>query len=191
MDKAYAIFDMDGTLVDSLPMWRNLATDYLGQKGLTPTRELLEAIRPMTLSQSAELFRQTFGLSGDPEAEMTAMIHDAYHSTIPLLPGVRAYLEELRCRGVRMCVASATAKPLMEACLTRLGVRDCFAFLLSCEEVGRGKDSPAVYLEAARRLGAKPEEIAVFEDDPMALETARRAGFNPISADMIQKEAKL
>ena len=76
-----------------------------------------------------------------------------------------------------MCVASATARPLMEACLDRLGVLDYFDFLLSCEEVGWGKDRPDVYHEAARRLGASPGEIAVFEDALGAAKTAKAAGF--------------
>ena len=78
--------------------------------------------------------------------------------------GVALYLDRLRRDGVRMCVASATALPLMKACLDRLGVLDYFDFLLSCEEVGWGKDRPDVYHEAARRLGASPGEIAVYED---------------------------
>ena len=76
-----------------------------------------------------------------------------------------------------MCVASATAEPLMDACLSRLGVRDDFQFLLSCETVGTGKNQPDVYFEAARRLGCKPEEAAVYEDAVYAIRTAKKAGF--------------
>ena len=76
-----------------------------------------------------------------------------------------------------MCVASATAEPLMEACLRRLGVLSDFEFLLSCETVGAGKRQPDVYLESIRRMGAKPEETAVYEDAIYAAETAKRAGF--------------
>ena len=76
-----------------------------------------------------------------------------------------------------MCVASATAECLMEACLTRLGVRDWFEFLLSCETVGAGKRSPLVYHKSAQKLNAIPAEIAVYEDALYAVQTAKNAGY--------------
>lgn len=76
-----------------------------------------------------------------------------------------------------MCVASATAEPLMKACLERLDVLADFEFLLSCETVGAGKKQPDVYLESIRRMGAKAAETAVYEDAIYAAETAKRAGF--------------
>ena len=181
MDKNYAIFDMDGTLIDSMGFWKNLATEYLTARGVAEIpQELLERIKPMTMSESAELFRREFGLTGDPEAEMNAMMEEHYREDIPLKPGVAEYLRKLQRRGVRMCVASATADHLMESCLTRLGVRNVFEFLLSCETVGAGKRSPLVYREAARRLGAAPGEIAVYEDALYAVQTAKMAGFHVV-----------
>jgi len=100
-----------------------------------------------------------------------------YRNDIPLKDGVRDYLEMLNEQGVRMCVASATAEQLMESCLSRLGIRDYFAFLLSCETVGAGKSSPLVYHESAKRLQASPAEIAVYEDALYAVKTAKNAGY--------------
>ena len=178
MDKKYAIFDMDGTLIDSMIFWKNLASEYLSSKGVTQVPEdLPERIKPMTMSESAALFQQEFGLTGDPEAEMNAMMDEHYRKDIPLKSGVREYLQMLQSKGVRMCVASATAEQLMEACLTRLGVRDYFEFLLSCETVGAGKRSPLVYHEAAKRLAAATGEIAVYEDALYAVQTAKEAGY--------------
>ena len=178
MDKKYAIFDMDGTLIDSMVFWKNLATEYLTSKGILQIpADILEQIKPMTMSESAALFRREFGLTGDVEAQMNEMMEDHYRNDIPLKPGVWEYLENLHRQGVRMCVASATAEHLMESCLTRLGVREHFEFLLSCETVGAGKCSPLVYHEAARRLGAAPREIAVYEDALYAVQTPKEAGF--------------
>ena len=178
MDKPFAIFDMDGTLIDSMIFWKNLAAEYLSSKGVQQIpADILERIKPMTMSESAALFRQEFGLTSDPEAEMNAMMDEHYRNDIPLKQGVKEYLQLLHKRGVRMCVASATAEHLMESCLSRLGVRDCFEFLLSCETVGAGKRSPLVYHASAKRLGATPQEIAVYEDALYAVQTAKEAGY--------------
>ena len=181
MDKKFAIFDMDGTLIDSMGFWKNLATEYLTSKGIMQIpADILERIKPMTMSESAALFKQEFGLTGDVEAEMNAMMDAHYRNDIPLKPGVWEYLENLHRQGGRMCVASATAEQLMEACLTRLDVRQYFEFLLSCETVGAGKSSPLVYREAARRLGAAPGEVAVYEDALYAVQTAKEALFHVV-----------
>ena len=181
MDKRFAIFDMDGTLIDSMVFWKNLATEYLTSKGILQIpADILEQIKPMTMSESAALFRREFGLTGDVEAQMNEMMEDHYRNDIPLKPGAWEYLENLHRQGVRMCVASATAEHLMESCLTRLGVRQYFEFLLSCETVGAGKRSPLVYQESARRLGTVPGEIAVYEDALYAVQTAKAAGFHVV-----------
>lgn len=178
MDKHFAIFDMDGTLIDSMGFWKNLASEYLLSKGIKQIPEdILERIKPMTMSESSTLFLREFGLTGDPEAEMNAMMDAHYKNDIPLKSGVREYLQMLHKKGVRMCVASATAELLMNSCLTRLGVRTYFDFLISCETVGAGKRSPLVYHESAKRLGATPKEISVYEDALYAVQTAKDAGF--------------
>ena len=185
MDKRFAIFDMDGTLVDSMVYWKHLAAEFLESKGvLEVSPAVLERIKPMTMTESAALFIEEYGLPGTAEsvaAEMNAMMDGHYRRDIPLKPGVSAYLEALRQKGVSMCVASATSEDLMEACLTRLGVAHDFSFLLSCETVGTGKNRPDVYWEAAKRLGAQAEEIAVYEDALYAAETAKRAGFYTVA----------
>ena len=181
MDKPFAMFDMDGTLVDSMAYWQRLGREFLRSKGVTgDIEELLERIKPMTMTESAALFASECGIPGTPEAiaaEMNAVMDRHYRQDIPMKAGVLAYLENLRAKGVRMCVASATAEELMASCLGRLGAADCFDFLLSCESVGAGKDRPQVYFEAARRLGAAPEDTAVYEDALYAARTAKAAGF--------------
>ncbi|WP_409968530.1 HAD family phosphatase [Bengtsoniella intestinalis] len=181
MDKRYAIFDMDGTLIDSMAYWENLAHEFLASKGIdTIPHEILEQIKPMTMVQSATLFIQQFHLEGTPEvlvSQMHHMMDDYYRHTIPLKQGVEAYVGKLHSQGVNLCVASATVEHLMETCLKRLGILECFDFLLSCETKGIGKDHPDIYLEAAERFGAQPQDIAVYEDAFYACKTAKDAGF--------------
>lgn len=180
MDKRYAIFDMDGTLVDSMSYWKALGRDYLAGLGVRATAGQLEPIGPMTMLESAAYFMETFGVPGPAQRivdEMHAVMDSHYRNDVPLKPGVKEYLEELRGRGVRMCVATATAEPLSHACLSRLGVDGCFDFILSCETIGVGKTRPDIYHLAAERLGAAPAETAVFEDAFYAVKTAKQAGF--------------
>lgn len=172
---------MDGTLVDSMSYWKNLAGEFLESKGVVHVRgEVIEKIKVMTITESAALFIEEFNLTGTPEtvaAEMNAMMDEHYRRDIPLKSGVKEYLDSLHEKGVEMCVASATAEHLMEACLNRVGVMKYFKFLLSCETVGAGKHKADVYFEAVKRLQAKPCDTAVYEDAIYAADTAKKAGF--------------
>ena len=191
MNCNYAIFDMDGTLIDSMKYWKNLGREYLSRFGIVDNLdEVMEKIKPMTMTESAEYFRTEFNLSGTKESiaeEMNQMMEEHYRKDIPLKEGVKKYLQALDTRGVKMCVASATDEKLMRACLTRLGVIDYFEFILSCEEVGVGKNSPDVYLKAIEYFQKKneivinPKEVAVYEDAAYAVRTALEAGFYVIA----------
>lgn len=161
--------------------WKNLAGEFLESKGVVHIqREIIDKIKVMTMTESAALFIKEFNLPGTPEtvaAEMNAMMDEHYKRDIPLKSGVKEYLDSLYEKGVEMCVASATAEHLMEACLKRVGVMKYFKFLLSCEKVGVGKHKPDVYFEAANSLSAKPCDTAVYEDAIYAAITAKKAGF--------------
>lgn len=180
MKKPFMIFDMDGTLTDSMDYWYRLAEEYVTGLGFDYSPEVMEATAHLTVLDSAALFVERFGIPKTPEqaaADINALMEEHYRTDIPLKPGARELLERLKAQGVKMCVASSTSPELIDLCLRRLGVRDCFEFLLSAEEVGAGKDRPDVYLEAARRLGGTPENTLVFEDVIFAARTAKGAGF--------------
>ena len=187
MDQQFAIFDMDGTLVDSMGYWQSLEREFLVSKGVTENLEdILERTKPLTLPEAAAFFAQYCELDGTPEQlveEIMAIMEDHYRRHVALKPGVIPYLERLKERGIPMCVASATPRHLVEICLERLGLAHYFSFLLSCVEVGAGKRHPDVYLECARRLNANPGEIAVYEDAIYAVRTAHAAGFYVVAVN--------
>lgn len=192
MNKKYAIFDMDGTLIDSMGIWQNLGREYLHLKGITENVEdIIEEIAPMTVSESAVLFVERFALHGGAERvakEMNDIMENHYKNDIPLKKGVKGHLELLKESGVRMCVASATPEPLMKACLGRLGILSYFECILSCETMNTSKREPEIYLEAARRFQTQPDETAVYEDAKYAIETAKKAGFHVVA--VYDEEAK-
>ena len=184
MDKRFCIFDMDGTLVDSMGYWKGLGREYLERRGIDPEERLLWMVKAMTMLEGAAYFMETFHIPGPPQRivdEMEAMMDGHYREDVPLKPGVKAYLEGLKEGGARLCVATATAEPLSHACLSRLGVDHLFDFIFSCETLGVSKNRPDVFLEAARRLGAAPGETAVFEDALYAARTAKEAGFYTVA----------
>lgn len=135
---------MDGTLVDSMPIWKSLGKDYLEARGHHPTQAQLAAMGPMTMLEGAAFLIETFGVEGPPERiidEMHAVMEAHYRTDIPLKAGIQDYLAQLKQQGAKLCVATATAEPLARACLERLGVAHHFDFILSCEAVGKGKTS--------------------------------------------------
>lgn len=199
MKHSFAIFDMDGTLVDSMGFWNQLANEYLARFGIPSLpAEYQEQSTAMTMVESARLFIRLYNLPGTPEqiaGEINALMEEHYRADVPLKPGAAACLERMKAAGFKMAVASSTAPHLLDVCLRRLGVRDCFEFLLSCEEVGVGKNRPDVYLEAARRLGGAPADTVVFEDILVAAETAKKAGFSlgviyDVNSDREQEQLK-
>lgn len=193
MDKKYCIFDMDGTLVDSMGFWRELGRDYLASKGITgpEAAEVLKKIKPLTMGEAACLFRESFALAEPPQVivdEMNEVMKRHYLYDVPLKPGVREYLERRRAEGCRMCVATATDETLARLCFQRLEIDHFFEFILSCENLNVRKTQPDIYLLAAQKLGSCPEETAVFEDAMYAARTAKRAGFYTVAVwDTVQK----
>lgn len=174
------IFDLDGTLLDSLSAWEHSGTNFLRTQGITPPEGLDEVLVKMSLMDGARLLKGMYDLPQTPEEILRLTlepIRRRYFENIAAKPGVEETLRYLKKQGVKLCIATASDRELAEAALTRLGLLDTFEFIITCDEVGIGKKSPAVYEEALRRLGTDKARTLVAEDARYALETAQNAGF--------------
>ena len=170
---------MDGTLVDSMGYWDEVCGEFLRETGLY-SEEIFDVLKPMTLPQTAEYLESEFGVSiplQEIETRMCRIMRAHYENDVLPKPGVQSFLQAMRDAGVKMCVVSSSPDLLVEACLKRHDLTKYFDFLLSAEEVGKGKTEPDIYLEGAKRLNAAPDSILVFEDAMQAGLTAKRAGF--------------
>ncbi|MGB4437763.1 MAG: HAD family phosphatase [Sedimentibacter sp.] len=176
----YAIFDLDGTLLDSMPAWKNLGRDYLLSNGINVPDNLNEIIASMSMMEAAEYFQKKFNIQISSEkiiSDINKLIENKYLYEMKLKPYAKEYLNKLKNENVNICIATATSIYLAKAALERLGVLDCFSFVASCDEVGVGKNKPDIFYFAANKLNADPVEIAVYDDADFALITAKEAGF--------------
>lgn len=174
------IFDLDGTLLDSLSAWEHSGSNFLRSQGIEPPATLDDELEALSLTDGALLLKTRYHLPQSPQ-EILALtlrpIQAHYYDDILPLPGVPETLARLHAQGVKMAVATASDKELAQAALSRLGLLDYFEFIITCDEVGVGKSSPHVYEEALRRLGTSKNRTLVAEDALYALQTAYRAGF--------------
>ncbi len=179
----YRIFDLDGTLLDSMAAWHDLGKDYLLQKGINPPGNLNEIMASMSMAESAAYFQEAFKIDLCAEEiidEIKKLIEDKYKYDLKLKPYVEKYLQKLENEHAVICIATATPLNMAKAALERNGILKYFSFVLSCDDVGVGKNKPDIYYLAASRFNARPPEIAVYEDADFALITAREAGFYTI-----------
>lgn len=180
-----AIFDLDGTLVDSMWIWSRIDEDFIERNGLgISPAELMKDVAHFSFSETASHFKKTYGIQESLEEIQNFWIQEAekqYSTNIFLKPGARSFLEKLKARGVRMAVATSNTRHLMSVSLQANGIQDFFQATVTTDETqARSKSRPDVYLLAASKLGLQPEELVVFEDIPHAMQGARRAGMKVV-----------
>lgn len=175
-----AVFDLDGTLLDSMFIWDTIGEDYLRSLGKEPRENLKETFKTFTLEQSAHYYREHYGVTLSVDAiidGVNQMVENYYINVVPLKPGVADFLNKLDNYGVKMCIATVTNQHLVEAALSRLGVIEYFSGIFTCASVGHGKEEPHIYREALKHLQTVKAETIVFEDALYALKTAKADGF--------------
>lgn len=175
-----AIFDLDGTLTDSMQIWDTVLTDDLAARGLSWDCALLQEIATMGLLQSAHRVRELYRLPESAEEiseRWQARVFGRYANSVQPKPGAVQCVRTLREAGIPCCVATSNFRASTEAALRHIGLADAFSRIFTADEVGGDKSRPDIYLAAADYLGAAPAQCLVAEDMPQAVCTAKRAGF--------------
>ena len=175
-----AIFDVDGTLLDSMTIWEDVGVRFLESINIEAEPELGTILFTMSIPEGAAYVKEHYNLQQSTDEIIQGVldiISNFYKETAPLKRGAAELLEELSKRNILMTVATSNNKQEVEAAFERLGIAKYFDRIFTCEEVGAGKTKPDIYLEAAKYLGTRPEETIVFEDVVHAIRTAKNAGF--------------
>jgi HAD superfamily hydrolase (TIGR01509 family) len=175
-----AVFDLDGTLIDSMGIWDGLCASWLWGKGIAPPPALDEQLKTLTLTQAVGYCKDRFGFASSREEiirEWQEIVLGRYAS-VPLKKGMAELIVALTRSGVKLAVATSCFPGACETALTQHGIRCCFESIVYTDEVARDKGHPDLYLAVARRLGVPPETCIVFEDLYAALSGVRAAGMD-------------
>lgn len=187
-----AIFDMDGTLLDSMGMWFSLYANYLEEAKIPLTDELEEFLRHASIPMAAQRFSETI-IPRPADVicdELFLHITDYYQNRATVKANADKFIRHLYKNGVKMCVATASETAHARAALKYVGLLDYFDHIISCKDLKIEKNKPDIYLTALNLLGTDIGETVVFEDAAYAVKTAKDAGFYVIAVDEETVETK-
>lgn len=193
------IFDLDGTLVDSMWMWKAIDIEYLGRFGIPLPPTLQQDIEGMSFSETAVYFKERFQLPDSIQQikdDWNQMAWDKYTHAVPLKPGARSFVEKCRAKGIKLGIATSNSRELVDNVIKALQLQDFFDCIMTSCDVTRGKPAPDVYLAVAQRLNIPPEYCLVFEDIIPGIQAGINAGMRTCAvedeyskADAAQKAA--
>lgn len=177
--KKAVIFDLDGTLVDSMWMWHQIDVEYLGRYGYECPPDLQRDIEGMSFTETAVYFKEHFRIPESLDQIKQAWIEmsiEKYRCEVPLKDGVREFLEYLKASGLRMGIATSNGSDMVSAVLESLDIASYFQVITTACEVAAGKPAPDIYRKVAEKLSVSPEECIVFEDVPAGILAGKAAG---------------
>lgn len=173
------IFDLDGTLVDSMWLWNDIDIEFLEARGLTLPETYQHDIEGMSFTETAIYTKELFRLPesvDELKAIWNRMAIEKYTYEVPFKPGAEKFLQYCKKQKISMGIATSNSRELVDAVVHALHLDNYIQEIVTSCEVEKGKPAPDVYLEAARRLGIAPEHCLVFEDVPMGILAGKNAG---------------
>ncbi len=174
-----AVFDFDGTIMDSMPDWAGKMLHLLDAHGVRYPADIIRTITPLGDGGSARYFIDTLGLDMTPQAiqaELDAYALPKYRDSILPKPGVETLLQALCAADVPVCILTASPQHMIRPCLARNGLTDYFRFAWCCDDLGMKKNQPEIYAKTCAELGTPLENTLFFDDNLLALTTATKAG---------------
>lgn len=174
-----AIFDMDGTLLNSMDYWAIVPTEYLLLKGITPKEDTNRYFLEVGMKEWHKYQEIPYSFE-EMSKDIYTLMEKYYLKDVKLKDGALDMLKRLKSKGVKMCLATATDKFMVEKVLTRLGIKDYFLTIFTPKDVGKGKRFPLIYEKALEFLGTDKETTYVFEDAYYAINTCYQNGFKVV-----------
>ncbi len=173
------IFDLDGSLVDSMWMWRAIDIEYLGRFGIPLPEDLQSKIEGMSFSETAVYFKEFFHIPDSLEKikdDWNRMAWDKYANEVPLKPGIPEFLRSCREHGIKLGIATSNSRELVENIVEVHKLRDYFSCIMTGCDVAHGKPAPDIYLAVSEKLRVNPERCLVFEDIIPGIQAGKSAG---------------
>jgi HAD superfamily hydrolase (TIGR01509 family) len=180
------IFDLDGTLIDSMWVWEKIDVDYLRKRNIDMPQDMRNDIAHLSLEGTAKYFKNRFNLPDSLQEIMTEwheMAFEEYSNNIGLKSGAKSFLDTLKESNIRIGLATSNSNALLEAVLKNNEIYHYFDAITTTNEVLRGKNFPDVYLLAAKKLKVSPQNCLVFEDILPAVQGAKSAGMKVIGVE--------
>ena len=186
------IFDIDGTLVDSMGVWHEIDIEYFQVLGIPMPPTLTKDIEGMSFTETAHYFKETFELTEKTEEDIKLdwirMAHEKYLYEINAKPRAKEYMKFLKEKGIKIGCATSNHKTLAQAALQPHGFSEKVDSVRTACEVCKGKPAPDIYLKVAEDLGVEPKNCLVFEDIPNGMRAGKAAGMTVIGVKDVHSE---